>query len=764
MKKINRAQISIIGFFILATFCVAFYLSRNENSKEAMAGNREIVISHESGFYNESILLEIEGDEIEDVLYTIDGSKPSKDNPTALLYTEGIYLACESEESVHTIRLIGYYEDGSATDIITRSFILGNNIEERYDTLVLTVTATDEFFFDPEHGKMTSQEAKDGRGREYEGEVFMTLYSEGGEILLAQNCGFRLFGNFSREKNQRSFRLYGRLEYDEENEFDYAFFDNQYSINNTLINEYKRLDIRNAGQDNGFAFIRGEFATRLCLEAGYPDAPSATPVAVYLNNEYYGCYWIITNFNETYYTNKYGDYEGTMYTFSGRTNHLEVDEDETDEMECSLIEEYNATMSEFVASDLTEEEKWEALNEFMDVENFLQYCAIQHYIGNTDSFFNNYKIYRYVAPEGGEYTENSVFDGRYRFILFDLDWGFGLQSGDFITSVEDLTTTERMNSTREDYLLFQKLMEREDCREYYIRFMLSMQNYYFSYDYANGILEEMHESRIKELRYTYLTTDLYVNNTLAPDVTSDLEIEREMDVIRDFLQNRKYYIKEDLSGCFGPFTTYDLYLYNEGMANVTLDYAIVNDSEFTGMYYKEVPLNVSVQARPGYKFDYWIVNGEKYSETSFEITQDMLNGDRFEITCVSSPDPAVGLMITEVKTRNGEDYIQLTNMGTVTQNMKDYFLTDDETWNKAKLPAITLEPGESIIIYCENYTGLEALGQPYVKFNLKDGEQLSLYGSEQQLIQSVDIPLLGVEDSVYSMDMSNGTFKEVRKY
>ena len=182
------------------------------------------------------------------------------------------------------------------------------------------------------------------------------------------------------------------------------------------------------------------------------------------------------------------------------------------------------------------------------------------------------------------------------------------------------------------------------------------------------------------------------------------------------------------------------------------------------MYYKEVPLNVSVQARPGYKFDYWIVNGEKYSETSFEITQDMLNGDRFEITCVSSPDPAVGLMITEVKTRNGEDYIQLTNMGTVTQNMKDYFLTVDETWNKAKLPAITLEPGESIIIYCENYTGLEALGQPYVKFNLKDGEQLSLYGSEQQLIQSVDIPLLGVEDSVYSMDMSNGTFKEVRKY
>ncbi len=765
MKQLTLQQKIIIGVLALVVVCLGFFAIKEykAGSLEAFADGGVLVISHDSGFYNEDVMFEVTGDNIQDILYTTDGSKPSKDNPVAQLYIDGIYMPCESAERVHTIRMLVYYEDGSVSDIINRSFILGMNVKERYDLPVLSVTAPEEFFFDEEHGRMTSQEGKMSRGREWEEEVFMTLFDQNGEVLLTQNCGFRLFGNFSREKNQRSFRLYGRSEYDELNDFEYALFDNQYAEDNTLVTEYKRIDVRNAGQDNGYAFIRGEFATRLCLEAGYPDAPCARPVAVYLNNTYYGCYWIITNFSEDYYRETYGEYEGTMYTFAGTIRELELDEDETDEVAISLIEEYNATMAEFENADLTQEENWQAVNDFMDVENFLQYVAIQHYIGNTDSFFNNYKIYRYVAPENGEYTEDSVFDGRYRFILFDLDWGFAFQGGDFKTHVEDLTTTDRMESPMLFYKFFQNLMQREDCREYYVRYMLSMQNYYFSYDYAKDILDEMHQSRIQELRYTYLNTNLLVNNALAPDVTSDAEILDEMDRIYDFLENRKYYTAEDLSGCFGPYTTYDLILQNEQEAHVTLDYATIHEAEFQGMYYKEIPVSMSVEAREGYCFDYWLINGVKYDTPTVEITDVLIQGSKLEIECICSPDPDAGLYITAVKTGNGEDYIELTNMGSEARNLKDYYLTDDDTWNKSPLPGIEVAPGESIIVYCENYTGVEALGQPYVKFNLKAGEVLSLYRSGQQLVQTLAIPELGVKDNVYSMDRRTGEFKEVKQ-
>ena len=49
----------------------------------------------------------------------------------------------------------------------------------------------------------------------------------------------------------------------------------------------------------------------------------------------------------------------------------------------------------------------------MDVDNYLDYVAIEMYTGNTDLL--NVKRYR-SADE----------DGRWRWILFDMDWGLNI--------------------------------------------------------------------------------------------------------------------------------------------------------------------------------------------------------------------------------------------------------------------------------------------------------------------------------------------------
>lgn len=764
MKHLTKIQKILTGILVLAAGVFAVLAVKEYNTEKAVVENaaNSVMVSHESGYYETAIQLEFSGENITDIYYTTDGSDPSRHNPVAIQYSEPIYMPSTETESVYAIRALAYFEDGSISEVINRTFVLSEYVEERFDVPVLAVTGTEEFFFGEEYGRMTSREGKVTHGREWEEEVFMTLFDENGKEVLAQNCGFRLFGNFSREKNQRSFRLFGRLEYDEQNEFDYAFFDNQFAEDNTLVSEFKRIDVRNSGQDNGFALIRGELATRLAVDAGYPDVPCAQPVAVYVNSRYYGFYWLITNYNETYYENTYGLYDGTMYTFVGNIKELYLDEDETDEVYISLANEYKDKIAYFGNVDLTQEENWQELNDYLDVENFLQYVAIHHYIGNTDSFFNNYKIYRYVAPEGGEYKEGTVFDGKYRFILFDLDWGFAFQGGSFQTHVEDMTTTDRMTTDSLDYRFFQNLLKREDCRDYYIRYILSMQNYYYSAEYAGAVMDEMHASRAQELRYMYTTTDLLRDNFLAPDITCDEDVEKEMDRIRDFMERRPEYTTLDMSASFGPFTTYDLIVQNTSRANLTLDAIHMNEEEWDGLYYKELELDVSAKAKPGYRFDYWMINGEKYEEASFIITEEMITGDTVTIECVCSPDPEADFCITAIKTRGNGDYIELTNLSAETRSMSGYYLTDNETWNKSPLPGISIEAGATVRIYCENYTGMEALGEPCVNFDLKEGETLSLYRNGQVQLQTINVPGLGTEDGIFKMDMETGEFWEVR--
>ena len=454
----------------------------------------------------------------------------------------------------------------------------------------------------------------------------------------------------------------------------------------------------------------------------------------------------------------YGDYSGEMYMFEGQMDYIYYS-DETDELAANLIEEYMEKMNFFSTCDLTQEENWQRLNAFMDVENFLEYVAIQHYIANSDSITNNYKLYRYVDSEEEMYTPNTVFDGRYRFILFDLDHAFGWST---YSHVEDLMTTRRLEGASGAEAFFSNLLKRKDCQETYMRRLLTLQNYYFSYDYASKVLEELHVSRLAELRQTYTTTDLLVDNEHSPDVTSDADIQVELDRMIDFLKRRPAYIYEDLVNCFGKFTQYSLAIANESGAVLSVDYATLHDDAFEGMYYEELPVSVTAQARPGYRFKHWLVNGEVEDSPELTVTRDMVKNGKVNLECVCERDETAGLYITAVKSEGRNDYIELTNLGTEDVYLNEYYLSDNDEWNQSPLPMVRVVPDEAVTIYCDNYTKPDALGQASAGFNIKEEETITLYKRGEVLQQTVYVPKLGTEDGVYRMDLYTGMFYEYR--
>lgn len=343
-------------------------------------------------------------------------------------------------------------------------------------------------------------------------------------------------------------------------------------------------------------------------------------------------------------------------------------------------------------------------------------------------------------------------------MLYDLDetLGFGETS-----DVSLMTNADRMGYDIFYNALFANVMKRPECREYYIRYYLSLVNCYCSEERAVPIMEEMHESHADELRYLYNNTDLLEGNVSTPENVDYNHALSELEKIRYFLTNRPKYAYQDLSMAFGLGETYELFISNNNEDNVSVDFATFYDKEFSGKYYEEIPVMISVTPKCGYKFDYWLVNGIVVEDARFWISADMIEEGIVSIECVSSPDPEVDLYVTAFKSNGGNDYVELTNFGQNTVNLRDFFLSDGpKNWNSSSLPALEVGAGESIKIYCKSYTGVEAIGEPGVGFNLKEGEMVNLYRSNGELLQSVPVPKLSTKESVYRINIHNGVFSE----
>lgn len=787
MKKKQYFILTVLVIILACSLGIGLWTEQAVVPVSNNEEDRSLTLSKESGFYNKAFTVYASASGSEVIYYTLDGSVPSKGNVAALtLSAQGIEIPCTDKEEVHNLKCVAYYEDGTMSDVVCRSFITGTKVEDRYDLQVLNVFGDPHDFYNYEdgimvHGKLDEEFIKANPhmadwikdrtipsygnlyqgGRKGEKPVYMTLFDEQGQVLVEQNCGFRLYGGYSRSKNQPSFRLYARREYDEQNDFDYIFFDNQYNSDKTLLlDKYQRLVVRNNGNDNGYGFIRNELSTRLAIDAGFPDVQASTPVCVYLNGEYYGVLWLMANFDDEYFQQTYGDYEGEMYIFEGKAHQLYVEEGNEDEVYLALVTEYHEKQAFFASCDLNEEANWIALNEFIDVENYIYYMAIQHYIANVDTLVNNYKIYRYY-DKGDNYTENTVFDGKFRFLLFDLDYSFGLKEYHrYVESIAASLTTERMQSGKDEHKFFANVMTREECKDMYIRYFLSTMNYYYSKSYVTPILEELHKKRYNELQYA-ISQGLFLDNFCAEDVTDMAQVEAEVNKMLWFMEERPNNAFYDLVKTFGTFTPYALNLQNDSLATVQIDYADVTIKSLSGIYLVEVPPVLTARPRMGWKFSHWLVNGKEIYNPELIIEENMVREYVANVACICIPDEEAGVTISAIKPKGGADYIELTNFGNTTRNLGEYTLSDSLGKRKSKLPPVDLAPQESIIIYCKNYTGAEALGKPGINFNVSVGETVSLYNKDGISISEVEVPDLGSADSIYKMNSQTGVFREI---
>ncbi|MBQ8506507.1 MAG: lamin tail domain-containing protein [Clostridia bacterium] len=231
---------------------------------------------------------------------------------------------------------------------------------------------------------------------DWEREAHVELYMPSGEQAISQECGIKLHGQYSRAADVKAFKVIARNEYGK-NRFEYPIFtDRDYE-------EYQSFVLRASGQDYNLTFMRDSVLTTLAEDTSVMYQESEVCV-VYLNGVYYSMMYIRERITKH-----------SICQFEG----WEGMEDDIDLIKANdrVMQGSNATfetMLEWIKDNKDKcntDEFYDYIASVIDIQNYKEYMAIEIFVGNGDTL--NVKRYR-----------NAKDDGKWRWVLFDLDWAF----------------------------------------------------------------------------------------------------------------------------------------------------------------------------------------------------------------------------------------------------------------------------------------------------------------------------------------------------
>lgn len=482
------------------------------------------------------------------VRYTTDGSVPDEHSP---VYTQPLMLYRSFDlnfPSVLLLRAKAWYENGSVSDTATKTIFSGVCMKEGFGCPVISIAADENDLYGIK-GILNGANVKK-RGRDWERECHVEMMAGDGTPIFSQNAGVRVYGGASRDAFIKSLKLYARKSYDPEHG---SFKTNLFGTPDNkdgVISSYDKLVLRNGGNDFQYAFLRDELSQRLVKKAGYTDGEGVLCTVVYLNGKYYGLLWLHESYCDDLLKEKYGGKkDGSYVVLEG--SDTEKTADDGDELETRALGEFNDAYRKFICSDLTDDAVYAELNAFMDVENYLQNFAFNIYLGNNDWPQNNFKCYRFYADDEGGYKADSPRDGRWRFIYHDIDYTFGLYGQTETQSVYNKLAHVMGHPTEMWYSpLFDKLMQRDDARTYFIEEILRLARGPLASASVKKELKAIAEERNNELK----RFDVYLDKLRRTDrnITFRLaEYDAEEKRIRDFAKYRANYVQNHLKECLG---------------------------------------------------------------------------------------------------------------------------------------------------------------------------------------------------------------------
>jgi hypothetical protein len=485
---LSSKLLTVVAFLIA---CISFFYAlkySGENKKEVpeLITDKALLppkCPSKGGFYGTtfSIILNAPIHSTK-IYYTLDGSEPSLKSTE---YIQPIFINTAENKrgnlsdiptsprwkpALNTVfkgtvlRAIAVTDDNKKSEELIRTFFINKKATKKYSLPIIALTVNADDLFGYKNGIYVlgkNYEDKSDylrksipldlawwdypanylkRGSNSERRGHIEFYENDGRLAFEANAGLRINGNATRGFAQKSLRVCFDKDYGME-QLNYKLFpDNEVETFNSFI-------LRNGGNDWNKTMFRDAFMQSLMRDAKL-DVQADRAVIVFINGEYWGIHNIRERFDENYIANKY---------------KIKVDNIAILELGGNLFygkksdaKEFGELLAFIKNNDLSQSTNYEYVKQRIDIESFMDFIIANVYFCNSDWPNNNVKFWHYKTFTPST-DSSTIKDGRWRWMLYDTDWGFGY------TGKEDyqLNLLEKARETGSVGLIFDGLLKND---------------------------------------------------------------------------------------------------------------------------------------------------------------------------------------------------------------------------------------------------------------------------------------------------------------
>ncbi|MDE5561930.1 MAG: CotH kinase family protein [Bacteroidaceae bacterium] len=632
------------------------------------------------------------------LLYTLDGSTPTLSN--GMTSTDGRF-----EISQTTVLRLRLFADGFLpSGVVTRTYIYK---DREYYLPIVAVSTDPRNLYDSQIGcYVNGDNGIIGRGSkvasnlnmDWERPVNFEYLTADGRMVINQESSFEVAGGYSRHFEPASFKLQAKKLYDGNGSFAYPVFAGKPYC------KYKQLLIRNGGNNNrtdGGSRIKDAIAQQVLTSSGYyVDAQEYQPVHVFVN----GKYLAMMNVREP--NNR----------FHGSANYG-YDDDEMDGFEYSngAYSQRGGTKEAFdklisLSREAGTDEGYAKVCELLDMEEFVRYMATICYTGSYDWLLNGNNVKGYRSRD----------DGRFHFVLFDLDFAF-----ERTNNVELIGGVVKSN---EVLTLYRNLRRNGAfCRQFVSSYSILHGSIYTPERckyIADSICNLVQEALSFDRRYTLTTYD-----RMRDEMWGQHYREERIKSLR-----RAYNLMDSINVVINT---------NNAVGRVRLEGQTLPLNCFSGVLFGYE----SVMAEPaeGYKFVGWKNQDGKWighdkecritGDGTYTAVYDMMFNESISPICINEVSAGNDIFVNDYGKR--ADWIELYNRGKEPIDVAELYFSDDASepmkyqLDVAPETNTVLMPDGHIVVWCD---GKPSMTQPHLPFKLKnvDNGFLSVHSADRK--------------------------------
>ncbi len=669
----------------------------------------EPYFSSPGGLFTTSLTVYLTGIEPDDTIYfTTDGSEPS-------IYSQkysigGIFIGST------TILRARILEHGKIPgQVVSHTYLV--NIQNSLPVISLTTSPENLWdYYDGMYvmGPNASQDFPHFGAnfwQDWEKPVHIELFEQGGDNAFSIDAGMKIFGGWSRGLPQKSLSIFARSKYGYGN-IDCRIFDEK------DIDRFEAIVLRNSGNDWNYSMMRDGMMTSLVSRMDI-DKQAYRPAEVYLNGEYWGIMNIREKVNEHFIASNHGVdpdsidlLEGNGWEIQGSADH------------------YFSMLNFIDNNDMQLDQNVDIVKSMMETDNFIRYQISQIYFDNRDWPGNNIKFWRPQSETG-----------RWRWIMFDTDFGFGIweptkYAFNTLAYALEPNGPEWPNPPWSTFLL-RKLMENN-------RFKIDFINCF-----ADHLNTTFHPDKVRNHILTlkqHIEEEMYDHQVRWGGDYNHWQ--NEIQIMINFGAYRVNHVRNHILNQFTLNGTYALALGVNPLysGKIKVNTIIPERYPWTGIYFDYVPVQLTPVPEPGYRFTGWTGSSQSVEDPlTLDVSTDQ------QLTAHFEPDGS-GLqyiVINEINYNSSDafdtgDWIEIYNRGDSGRDITGWILKDSDDEHQFIFPSYTNIPAEDYLVVCRDEEAFVSL-HPYVTNHTGDfdfglsshGECIRLYDDSLQLVDSV---------------------------